>query len=78
MISIKLPPKAYALFQKMAKESGTSEADLALELIMDRIEDYHDAEIIADRAKEPGEHIPLADVVRDLEKLELAQNHAGE
>ena len=67
MISIKLPKKAQAILQKMAQESGHTENEIAFEALMERIEDWYDAQIIAERMKDDdGVTIPLEDLCGNL------------
>jgi predicted DNA-binding protein len=79
MISIKLPKKAQAILQKMAQESGQTENEIAFEALMERIEDWHDAQIIAERMKDDdGVTIPLEDLLRELDAADVSKNHAAE
>ena len=79
MISIKLPKKAQAILQKMAQESGHTENEIAFEALMERIEDWYDAQIIAERMKDDdGVTIPLEDLLRELDAADVSKNHAAE
>lgn len=79
MISFELPKKARALLTQLAESEGKSENEVALEALMERIEDFHDAQLLAAPAGEDeAENIPLEQIERELAELERAGRHAAE
>lgn len=79
MIQFDIPPKARALLKDLAAYEGKSESEIAFEALMERIEDWHDAQIIAERMKDDQqEYISLDEVERNLASLEHSKRPAAE
>jgi predicted DNA-binding protein len=79
MISFELPKKAQVLLKQIAEHEGKSENDVAFDALMERIEDWYDAQIIAERMSDgPAECVSLDDVKRDLELTERLERPAAE
>ena len=78
MISFELPKKAQALLKQLAAQEGKSENDIAFEALMERIEDFHDVQIITERMKDDDQRrIPLEEVEKRFADLEKGR-HAAE
>jgi predicted DNA-binding protein len=77
MLAIELPRSVEKRLQALAKKTGRTANDLALEAIAERIEDYEDAVRGLERMKEDdGTRIPLSDIIRDIEELERKERAA--
>ena len=60
--------------QALAKKTGRSADELAIEAIAERIEDYEDAVLGLERLKDDdGTRVPLSEVIKDIEKLEAKE-----
>lgn len=71
MISFELPKKAQALLEQLAAQEGKSENDIAFEVLMERIEDFYDEQIILERMSDPDQtRISLDEMERRLADLE--------
>lgn len=74
MITIKLPPKTEKLLADMAKASGRTADQVAVDAILEAIEDWQDAKIADERLKEDdGVRIPLKEMIRKLERREVEE-----
>ena len=69
MITIDLPPEVDKLLAAMARATGRSVDQIAIEAILERLEDWEDSAIAEERLKDDdGTRIPLEDIVRKLER----------
>ncbi|WP_189501849.1 DUF6290 family protein [Mesorhizobium sp. M00.F.Ca.ET.216.01.1.1] len=74
MITVKLPQKAEKLLADMAKASGRTIDQVAVEAILEAIEDWQDARIAEERLRDDdGVRIPLEEVIRKLELREAEE-----
>ncbi|QND55486.1 MULTISPECIES: DUF6290 family protein [Mesorhizobium] len=74
MITIKLPPKTEKLLADMAKASGRTADQVAVDAILEAIEDWQDAKIADERLKDDdGVRIPLKEMIRKLERREVEE-----
>lgn len=74
MITVKLPQQAEKLLADMARASGHTVDQVAVEAILETIEDWQDARIAEERLRDDdGARIPLEDVIRKLELREAAE-----
>ena len=74
MITVKLPHKAEKLLADMAKASGRTTDQVALEAILEAIEDWQDARIAEERLEsDDGVRVPLQEVMRKLELREAEE-----
>lgn len=77
MISVELPPEAERLLAEMARASGRTIDQIAVDAILERIEDWEDAIAAERRLKEDdGVRIPLSEVIRDVEVREAKERAA--
>jgi len=77
MISFELPKKAQALLKQLSAQEGKSENDIAFEALMERIEDFHDVQIITERMKDEDQsRIPLEEVEKRFADLEKGRRAA--
>ncbi|MFC3324104.1 DUF6290 family protein [Mesorhizobium cantuariense] len=71
MITVKLPQKTEKLLADMAKASGRTTDQVAVDAILEAIEDWQDARIAEERVKnDDGVRIPLEEMIRQLELRE--------
>ncbi|CAN7471951.1 DUF6290 family protein [Mesorhizobium sp. LjRoot246] len=71
MITVKLPQKTEKLLSDMAKASGRTADQVAVDAILEAIEDWQDARVAEDRVKnDDGARIPLEEMIRQLELRE--------
>ncbi|MER8380604.1 DUF6290 family protein [Mesorhizobium sp. M0923] len=76
MITVKLPQKAEKLLADIAKASGRTIDQVAVETILETIEDWQDARIAEERLRDDdGVRIPLEEVIRKLELREVEERH---
>ncbi|TIL68100.1 DUF6290 family protein [Mesorhizobium sp.] len=74
MITVKLPQKAEKLLADMARASGRTVDQVAVEAILETIEDWQDARIAEERLRDDdGARTPLEDVIRKLELREAVE-----
>lgn len=64
MISLDLPKRTHELLRELAQETGVSEEEVVLDALLDRLEDWYDSKIIAERGSESAPTIPLKQVIR--------------
>jgi RHH-type rel operon transcriptional repressor/antitoxin RelB len=77
MLTLELSEPLEKRLQALAKKTGRSAGELAIEAIAERIEDYEDAVLGLERLKDDdGTRIPLSEVIKDIEELE-AKEHLG-
>ncbi|RWN12234.1 MAG: CopG family transcriptional regulator [Mesorhizobium sp.] len=71
MITVKLPQKTEKLLADMAKASGRTTDQVAVDAILEAIEDWQDARIAEERVRnDDGVRIPLEEMIRQLELRE--------
>ncbi|MCA0032888.1 MULTISPECIES: DUF6290 family protein [unclassified Mesorhizobium] len=74
MITVKLPPKTEKLLADMAKASGRTADQVAVDAILEAIEDWQDAKIADERLKDDdGVRIPLKEMISKLERREVEE-----
>jgi predicted transcriptional regulator len=74
MITVKLPPKTEKLLADMAKASGRTADQVAVDAILEAIEDWQDAKIADERLKDDdGVRIPLKEMISKLELREVGE-----
>ena len=74
MITVKLPPKTEKLLADMAKASGRTADQVAVDAILEAIEDWQDAKIADERLRDDdGVRIPLKQMIRKLERREVEE-----
>ena len=74
MITVKLPPKTEKLLADMAKASGRTADQVAVDAILEAIEDWQDAKIADERlSDDDGVRIPLKEMIRKLERREVEE-----
>ncbi|WP_033838360.1 DUF6290 family protein [Mesorhizobium loti] len=74
MITLKLPPKTEKLLDDMAKASGRTADQVAVDAILEAIEDWQDAKIADERLRDDdGVRIPLKEMIRKLERREVEE-----
>ncbi|UVK52019.1 hypothetical protein DBIPINDM_005350 [Mesorhizobium sp. AR02] len=74
MITVKLPPKTEKLLADMAKASGRTTDQVAVDAILEAIEDWQDAKIADERLREDdGVRILLKEMIRKLERREVEE-----
>ncbi|ESY68500.1 DUF6290 family protein [Mesorhizobium sp. B283B1A] len=74
MITVKLPPKTEKLLADMAKASGRTADQVAVDAILEAIEDWQDAKIANERLKDDdGVRIPLKEMISKLERREVEE-----
>lgn len=74
MITVKLPPKTEKLLADMAKASGRTADQVAVDAILEAIEDWQDAKIADERLRDDdGVRIPLKEMIRKLERREVEE-----
>lgn len=74
MITVKLPHETEKLLADMARASGRTADQVALEAILEAIEDWQDARIAEERLEEDdGVRVPLEEVMRKLELREAEE-----
>jgi hypothetical protein len=66
MVTLNLPKKTQALLHELAQELGVSEEQIVLDALLDRLEDWYDCKVIAERGQDDEPNIPLVEVVREL------------
>lgn len=76
MLSINLPAEAAEVLTRMARETGRSEEQIALEAILEVLEDWEDLLIAEERIKDPGPFVSLDEVMRKLELREAEARRA--
>jgi len=65
MISLKLPPRAEKILAEIAEATGVSRDRIALDAVLERLEDWEDARIAQQRVKEGGPTVPLEEVIQE-------------
>lgn len=77
MITVELPPEAERLLAEMARANGRTIEQIAVDAILERIEDWEDA-IVAERClrEDDGVRVPLSEVIRDIEEREAKERAA--
>lgn len=74
MLTLELPPELEALLADMAEATGKPINRIAIEAILERVEDWEDLAIAEQRMREfDGEGIPFEDVLREIEALEAKE-----
>ncbi|MBZ9675836.1 DUF6290 family protein [Mesorhizobium sp. ES1-1] len=74
MITVKLPQKTETLLAEMAKASGRTSDQVAVDAILGAIEDWQDARIADERiGSDDGVRVPLEDMIRSLELREAEE-----
>lgn len=74
MITVKLPPKTEKLLADIAKASGRTADQVAVDAILEAIEDWQDAKIADERLRDDdGVRIPLKEMIRKLERREVEE-----
>ena len=71
MITVKLPQKTEKLLADMAKASGRTTDQVAVDAILEAIEDWQDSRIAEERVRnDDGIRISLEEMIRQLELRE--------
>ncbi|MER9654906.1 DUF6290 family protein [Mesorhizobium sp. M0152] len=74
MMTVKLPHETEKLLADMARASGRTADQVALDAILEAIEDWQDAKIAEKRLEEDdGVRVPLEEVLRKLELREAEE-----
>ncbi len=74
MITVKLPHETEKLLADMAKASGRTADQVAVDAILEAIEDWQDARIADERiGNDDGTRVPLEDMMRRLELREAGE-----
>ncbi|MER9328323.1 DUF6290 family protein [Mesorhizobium sp. M0488] len=74
MMTVKLPHETEKLLADMARASGRTADQVALDAILEAIEDWQDARIAEERLEEDdGVRVPLEEVLRKLELREAEE-----
>jgi predicted transcriptional regulator len=76
MLSINLPAEAAEVLARMARETGRSESRIALEAIIEVLEDWEDSLIAEERMKDSGPFVSLDEVMTKLELREAEERRA--
>jgi len=77
MLTFELPQTLEKRLQVLAKKTGRSPQEVAIEAIAEGIEDYEDALIGLERLKDDdGTRIPLSEIIREIEELEAKERAA--
>jgi hypothetical protein len=66
MVTLNLPKKTQALLRELAQETGSSEEQIVLDALLDRLEDWYDCKLIAERGRDDQPTIPFEQVIREL------------
>lgn len=75
MLTLDLHPKLEKLLAEMSKETGKPVEDIAFDAIAEWVGDWQDLKIAEERMRDfDGVGIPLEEVIRDIEALELAES----
>jgi RHH-type rel operon transcriptional repressor/antitoxin RelB len=77
MLTVELPRSLEKRLQALAKKTGRSPQEVAIEAMAEGIEDYEDALIGLERLKDDdGTRISLSEIIRDIEELEAKERAA--
>ena len=65
-MTVLLEPEIESQFDEAAQQTGESKDSLIRKALLSYLEDLHDARIAEERLRNPGQRIPLSEVVKNL------------
>jgi RNase adaptor protein for sRNA GlmZ degradation len=76
MITINLPPELNTVLADMMRETGKSAEQIALEALLERLEDFEDVRVAEERLRNPsGPNIPLEKLMQKYGLLDDEGQH---
>jgi hypothetical protein len=76
MITINLPPELDTVLADLMRETGQSAERIALDALLERLEDFEDVRVAEERLRNPsGPNIPLEDLLRKYGSLDADRQH---